>query len=267
MTQHRELSFSAQAKVLFYHQILTNNHYRNAIRALLRFRIFRRALVRRRAPHGQHRDALILHNSKKMFSKGRTGRHSPCDCFSSRDTISILKKKKPPLDDGSHEPWVLYRYTPEKPVSRESSLFGNETKYVFDLPKVDDHWVEDSSMYEDSSLYQDDADSGCRYSSDCDNSTVTSKSFVLSSPYRAGVAPVNSSVPDHAGCSSSSSSRKKANLHGDLITRWINQLETVEEVDTDFHSPSTTVCALDPELLNNGRLIIEIDDNLPMLYN
>lgn len=208
-------------------------------------------LVWRKTPRGQHRDALILGTA--MFSKGRTGRHSPCDCFSSRDTISILKKKKPPLDDGSHEPWVLYRYTPEKPVSRESSLFGNETKYVFDLPKVDDHWVEDSSMYEDSSLYQDDADSGCRYSSDCDNSTITSKSFVMSSPYRAGVAPVNLSAPDHAACSSSSS-RKKANLHGDLITRWINQLETVEEVDTDFHSPSTTVHSFSIYLFHTANI-------------
>lgn len=162
-----------------------------------------------------------------MFSKGVAGRHSPCDCFSSRDTsVSVVKKKllKPNVEEREmvHEPWVLYRYTAEKAVSRESTLFGNETKYVFDVPKVDEHWVEEcsSSIYEDSSFYQDDADSGCRYSSDCDNSTITCKSFVALKP-----------------------ERKKANkpFHGDLITRWINQLETVEEVDTDFHSPSSTV--------------------------
>jgi hypothetical protein len=35
--------------------------------------------------------------------------------------------------------------------------------------------------------------------------------------------------------------RKGRNFHGDLVARWINQLETVEEVDTDFRSNSTTV--------------------------
>lgn len=152
-----------------------------------------------------------------MFTAKRrtSGRHSPCDCFSTRDSISSIIKRKSSETELVDEPWILYRYTPE----------GEQSA------KVDEQWVDefqaDDSSYDDTSLYQEEA-----LTEDCDASSVTCKSFVMAPKAKSGVHPDKSLY------------RKKMNkpFHSDMIARWINQLETVEEVDTDFHSPPTSVC-------------------------
>lgn len=111
------------------------------------------------------------------------------------------------------KPWTLKRssYSPE-PRERWVSEYPDSREL--------------SPCPEETSLYVDDSftdDSGCRFS-DSDRSGSMCKTYMTNVCERARIRS------------------PKQRTQRDPVSRWISQLETVEEVDTDFRSACSTVC-------------------------